>query len=177
MGYELAIQSLDGRRLAIGEDGEVCLRGGNVMRGYWNRVEATDAALRDGWLHTGDIGHLDEDGYLYVVGRLKEVIRSGSSSIVPQEVEDAIALHPGVAEVAVTGLPDPEWQEIVAAFIVPRDGVHVTEAEIIEHCRTLLTAYKRPRAVTFLESLPRSHYGKVLKAQLVAGEKDRTKTG
>jgi acyl-CoA synthetase (AMP-forming)/AMP-acid ligase II len=148
--------------------GEVLICGGNVMAGYWRDEAATGAALRDGWLHTGDVGELDDGGNLHIVGRLKEVIRSGSSTIVPKEVEDVIVLHPAVAEVAVIGLPDAEWGEAVTAFVVTKPGMSVAEGELVEHCRARLAGYKKPRSIRFVASLPRSHYGKVLRAQLIA---------
>jgi acyl-CoA synthetase (AMP-forming)/AMP-acid ligase II len=153
---------------AADNSGEVLIRGGNVMAGYWQDETSTAAALRDGWLHTGDIGAFDASGNLTIVGRIKEVIRSGASSIVPKEVEDVIASHPAVAEVAVLGLPDPEWGEAVTAFVVAKPGVAVSEHDLVEHCRARLAGYKKPRSVRFVASLPRSHYGKVLRAQLIA---------
>jgi long-chain acyl-CoA synthetase len=144
------------------------VQGGNVMAGYWQNEEATREALRDGWLHTGDIGAIDGDGRLSIVGRLKEVIRSGSSSIMPKEVEDVIASHPAVGEVAVLGLPDTEWGEAVTAFVVLKPGMTATEHDLVEHCRAHLASYKKPRAVRFVASLPRSHYGKVIRAELLA---------
>ncbi|HEY6992307.1 MAG TPA: AMP-binding protein [Xanthobacteraceae bacterium] len=167
--YEVRIA--DGDESAVvgsGRAGEVLIRGGNVMAGYWRDDSATRAALRDGWLHTGDIGELDDGGNLHIVGRLKEVIRSGSSTIVPKEVEDVIVLHPAVAEVAVIGLPDAEWGEAVTAFVVTKPGMSVAEHELVEHCRARLAGYKKPRSIRFVASLPRSHYGKVLRAQLIA---------
>jgi acyl-CoA synthetase (AMP-forming)/AMP-acid ligase II len=148
--------------------GEVLIRGGNVMAGYWRDEAATAAALREGWLHTGDIGQCDDDGHIAIVGRIKEVIRSGSSTVIPKEVEDVIVLHPAVAEVAVIGLPDTEWGEAVTAFVVRRPGAPVTENDLMEHCRARLASYKKPRAIRFVASLPRSHYGKVLRAELIA---------
>ena len=155
-------------RMRLAEDGEVLMQGDNVMAGYWQNEAATREALRDGWLHTGDIGAFDSEGRLAIVGRLKEVIRSGSSSIMPKEVEDVIAAHPAVGEVAVLGLPDTEWGEAVTAFVVLRPGMTVTGHELVEHCRTHLASYKKPRAVRFVASLPRSHYGKVIRAELLA---------
>lgn len=149
--------------------GEVLIRGAHVMAGYWQDEAATQASLREGWLRTGDIGRFDKAGHLFITGRLKEVIRSGASSINPKEVEDAVASHPAIGEVAVVGLPDVEWGEAVTAFVVLKPGASASESEIIEHCRALLASYKKPRAVRFTTSLPRSHYGKVLKAELVAG--------
>jgi acyl-CoA synthetase (AMP-forming)/AMP-acid ligase II len=164
--YEVRLAASDG---AFGPAaGEVMIRGGNVMAGYWRDEAATMAALRDGWLHTGDIGELDQDGNLAIVGRIKEVIRTGSSTVIPKEVEDVIVTHPAVAEVAVIGLPDAEWGEAVTAFVVAKPGIAVDAHELIEHCRTRLAGYKKPRAVRFVASLPRSHYGKVLRAELIA---------
>jgi acyl-CoA synthetase (AMP-forming)/AMP-acid ligase II len=165
--YQVRIAGSEG---AVGSErsGEVLIRGGNVMAGYWRDEAATDAALRDGWLHTGDVGELDDGGNLHIVGRLKDVIRSGSSTIIPKEVEDVIVLHPAVAEVAVIGLPDAEWGEAVTAFVVTKPGMSVAEGELAEHCRARLAGYKKPRSIRFVASLPRSHYGKVLRAQLIA---------
>jgi long-chain acyl-CoA synthetase len=156
----------------LGQSGEVLVRGGNVMAGYWQDKATTDGALREGWLHTGDIGEFDEAGNLHIVGRIKDVIRSGSSSIIPKEVEDVIVLHPAVAEVAVIGLPDAEWGEAVTAFVVAKPGMAVTERDLVEHCRLRLAGYKKPRSIRFVASLPRSHYGKVLRAQLIAQATD-----
>jgi acyl-CoA synthetase (AMP-forming)/AMP-acid ligase II len=152
----------------LGKSGEVLIRGGNVMAGYWQNDAATSAALRDGALHTGDIGEFDEGGHLHIVGRIKDVIRSGASTIIPKEVEDVLGSHPAVAEVAVLGLPDPEWGEAVTAFVVTKPGLKVSESDLVEHCRTRLAGYKKPRSVRFVASLPRSHYGKVLRAELLA---------
>ena len=167
-GYEIRIASPDGEGARdTDEAGEVLVRGGNVMTGYWRQEAATRAALRDGWLHTGDIGRLDAAGNLSIVARLKDVIRSGSSSVIPKEIEDVIALHPAVAEVAVVGLPDLEWGEAVTAFVVLKPGMAASERELMEHCRSHLASYKKPRSVRFVGNLPRSHYGKVIKAQLI----------
>jgi acyl-CoA synthetase (AMP-forming)/AMP-acid ligase II len=153
---------------AVGAAGEVLVQGGNVMTGYWQNEDATGDALRDSWLHTGDIGAFDADGHLSIVGRLKDVIRSGSSSVMPKEVEDVIASHPAVGEVAVLGLPDTEWGEAVTAFVVLKPGMSATEHDLVEHCRAHLASYKKPRSVRFVASLPRSHYGKVIRAELLA---------
>jgi acyl-CoA synthetase (AMP-forming)/AMP-acid ligase II len=160
-GYDVR---LDGR-----DSGEVLVRGANVMAGYWKNPTATAATLVDGWLHTGDIGHFDESGDLSIVGRIKDVIRSGSTSIIPKEVEDVVASHPAVQEVAVIGVPDLEWGEAVTAFVVLKSGSRTTEAEIIEHCRQHLAAHKKPKSVHFRDALPRSHYGKVQRVELLAG--------
>jgi acyl-CoA synthetase (AMP-forming)/AMP-acid ligase II len=162
--YRIRIDGADGENAS----GEVLVQGDNVMAGYWQNEKATYDTLRDGWLHTGDIGAFDHDGRLTIVGRLKELIRSGSSSIMPKEVEDVIATHPAVDDVAVLGLPDPEWGEAVTAFVVLRPGMSSTEQELVEHCRRNIASHKKPRAVRFVASLPRSHYGKVLRAELLA---------
>jgi acyl-CoA synthetase (AMP-forming)/AMP-acid ligase II len=160
-GYEVQIANAEG-------PGEVLIRGGNVTAGYWKQEAASQTLLRDGWLHTGDIGELDDAGNLYIVGRLNDVIRSGSSTIMPKEVEDAIVLHPAVREVAVIGLPDIEWGEAVTAFVVLKPGMQASEHDLVEHCRKHLAAYKKPRSVRFVADLPRSHYGKVIRSQLLA---------
>jgi acyl-CoA synthetase (AMP-forming)/AMP-acid ligase II len=165
--YQVRIAAGEGPA-AAGTPGEVLVRGGNVMAGYWRNDAATAAALRDGWLHTGDIGQLDDSGNLSIVGRLNDVIRSGSTSIMPKEVEDVIGAHPAVGDVAVIGLPDTEWGEVVAAFVVLKPGMAASESDLVEHCRAHLAGYKKPRAVRFVASLPRSHYGKVIRAQLLA---------
>jgi len=166
-GYEVAIA---GPGVGPESAGEILIRGGNVMAGYWRNEAESRLALREGWLHTGDIGEFDAAGNLCIVGRLKAVIRSGSSTVIPKEVEDVLARHPAVAEVAVVGLPDAEWGEAVTAFIVAKGGMSVSERELIEHCRSQLAGYKKPRSVRFVASLPRSHYGKVLRNQLLASE-------
>ena len=173
---ELQIAGPDGVPLPPGQDGEILIRGPHVMAGYWNDGPSTELALREGWLRTGDIGHLDATGRLSVTGRVKEVIRSGAASIVPAEVEDTLASHPAVAEVAVVGLPDEEWGEVVTAFVVVHDGVPVDEAMLVAHCRARLAAHKKPRRVIFVPTIPRSHYGKVLRPQLIAMA-DSVRTG
>jgi len=147
--------------------GEVLIRGGHVMAGYWRNEEASRAALRNGWLHTGDLGRIDDHGDIYIVGRLKDVIRSGSTTIIPKEVEDVIARHPAVAEVAVLGVPDIEWGEAVTAFVALNPDAVVSQSELIEHARSQLSAFKLPKSVRFVSALPRSHYGKVLRTQLL----------
>jgi acyl-CoA synthetase (AMP-forming)/AMP-acid ligase II len=168
VGYEVRIaDDQPGSGIHDGQTGEVLIRGDHVMAGYWRDTDATQAALCGGWLHTGDIGQIDEEGDLYIVGRLKDVIRSGSSTIIPKEIEDVIARHPAVAEVAVLGLPDVEWGELATAFVVVKPGASVAEGELVEHCRTHLASFKKPRSIRFVSSLPRSHYGKVLRTQLL----------
>jgi acyl-CoA synthetase (AMP-forming)/AMP-acid ligase II len=168
-GYQVRIDVPGvGRSAESSQEGEVLIRGGNVMAGYWKSEEATRAVLSGNTLRTGDLGRFDEAGNLYIIGRLKDVIRSGSSTILPKEVEDVSASHPAVREVSVLGLANDEWGEAVTAFVVLQRGMSASETEIIEYCRDRLASYKKPRSVRFMESLPRSHYGKVLQAQLIA---------
>jgi acyl-CoA synthetase (AMP-forming)/AMP-acid ligase II len=151
-----------------GVEGEVLIRGHHVMQGYWNDPMATDATLRDGWLHTGDLGTFDAAGRLSIVGRSKEVIRTGAASVIPAEVEDVLMAHPAVAEAAVVGLPDPEWGEAVTGFVVLKPGAVATVETLIAHCKAHLAGFKVPRAIRFAAELPRSHYGKVLRGDLIA---------
>ncbi|MDZ7813369.1 MAG: AMP-binding protein, partial [Ideonella sp.] len=155
-----------GRDVALGEVGEVLLAGDSVMAGYWQAPEATAAALRDGWLWTGDMGCLDASGYLTLKDRSKDLIISGGSNIYPREVEEVLLLHPGVAEVAVVGSPDPEWGEAVVAFVVARPGAAVDAAALDSHVLAYLARFKRPKRYVLAESLPKNDYGKVLKTAL-----------
>ena len=154
------------RQRPAGEMGEITVRGDLVMRGYWNKPEATAETLRGGWLHTGDVGCLDEDGYLYITDRKKDMIISGGANIYPREIEEVLCRHPGVFEAAVIGIPDAHWGEATRALVVAREGVRLTEAEIVEHCRQHMASYKKPQSVEFLPALPKNAYGKVLKREL-----------
>ena len=142
------------------------MRKDTSAKGYWNKPEATAETPRGGWLHTGDIGYLDEDGYIYITDRKKDMIIGGGSNIYPREIEEVICRHPGVSEVAVIGVPDARWGEATKAMIVARSGESVSEAEIVEHCRRHLASYKKPQSVEFLPALPKNAYGKVLKREL-----------
>ncbi|SHK50811.1 acyl-CoA synthetase [Paraburkholderia terricola] len=152
--------------LPAGQFGEVCVRSDLVMRGYWNRPDATAETLRSGWLHTGDIGFLDSDGYLFLTDRKKDLIISGGSNIYPREIEEVICEHPSVADVAVVGIPDELWGEAVKAVVVRRAGKDVSEAEIIDHCKNHLASYKKPTKIEFVAELPKNAAGKVLKREL-----------
>jgi long-chain acyl-CoA synthetase len=168
-GVQVEIRDTHGRPLPDGEVGEVCVRGPNVMLGYWNRPEATaDVLSADGWYRTGDAGHLD-GGYLYLADRLKDMIISGGENVYSIEVENAIASHPAVVEVAVIARPDERWGERVHAIVVTEPGADLDEAAIAEHCRPQIAGFKIPRSVEFWdEPLPKSGAGKVLKAELRA---------
>jgi acyl-CoA synthetase (AMP-forming)/AMP-acid ligase II len=164
-GVELAIVGDDDTVLPRGEPGEILARAPQTMTGYWNRPEATAATLARGWLHTGDIGYLTEDDYLYIVDRKKDMIVTGGSNVYAREVEDVLARLPQVAEAAVVGLPDRTWGEAVTAVVVPA-GPDRDEAAIIAGCRAVLAGYRAPKRVIFVSALPRNAYGKVLKREL-----------
>jgi len=164
---EVELRDPEGRRVAPGEVGEVCVRGDVVMSGYWKNPEATAATLRDGWLWTGDVGAFDADGFLTLKDRSKDLIVSGGSNIYPREVEEVLLGHPRVADAAVVGRPDPEWGEAVVAFVVAR-GPAPDPAELDRLCLAHIARFKRPREYRFVERLPRNHYGKVVKGELRA---------
>ena len=169
MGVELSVQDAVGRPLPTGETGEVCARGGNYMIEYWRQPEATADVFRDGWYHTGDAGYLDEDGYLYLVDRVKDMIVTGGENVYSSEVENAIASHPAVQQVAVIGIPHEQWGEAVHAVVVLREGHDVGEDELVAHSREWIAGYKVPKSVEFrAEPLPLSGAMKVLKRQLRA---------
>ncbi len=168
MGVAVRIAGADDRELPAGEVGEILVRGPNVMAGYWNKPEETAAVLRDGWYRTGDVGRLDEDGYLYVLDRSKDMIITGGENVYSTEVEEALYGHPAVLEVTVFGIPDETWGEAVHAVVVPR-AEGLTADELIEHCRGVIAGYKVPRSIEFrTEPLPKSGPGKVLKRELRA---------
>ena len=146
--------------------GEVAVRGANVMLGYWNKPEQTAAALRDGWMHTGDGGRMDDDGYLYIVDRMKDMIVSGGENVYSAEVENALSQHPAVAACAVIGIPSDEWGESVHAVVVCKPGASATTKELADHCRQLIAGYKCPRSTEFRDALPMTGAGKILKTEL-----------
>jgi long-chain acyl-CoA synthetase len=168
MGVELVVRRPDGTPCAPGEVGEVTGRGPNFTRGYWNRPEETARALRDGWFWTGDLAQMDEEGYVYIVDRARDMIISGGENVYSVEVEEAIAAHPAVLEAAVIGVPDEAWGERVHAVVVPRPGQAVDQAGLRAFCRERIAGYKCPRSVDFVEALPKSGPGKVLKRELRA---------
>jgi fatty-acyl-CoA synthase len=163
---EMRVVDDDGRDVVPGQIGEIVQRGPTVMVGYWRNPEATRAAIRDGWLHTGDLGTVDEDGFFYCKDRKKDMIISGGENIYPAEVEQALYRHPDILEVAVVGVPDERWGEAVKAVVVRRPDRPLTEADVVEWCRASLASYKKPRSVEFVDALPRNASGKVLKYRL-----------
>ncbi|WP_439577074.1 AMP-binding protein [Elioraea sp.] len=166
---EVAILDPRGRPLPAGEVGEICVRGDHVMLGYWNRPDETAAALAGGWLHTGDLGCLDQDGFVFIVDRLKDMVVTGGENVFTAEVESALSRHPAVAECAVIGVPDARWGERVHAVVRLRDGAAADAAALIAHCAGLIARYKCPKSVEFRnDPLPLSAVGKVLKTLLRA---------
>ena len=152
--------------LPPGEVGELVIQGPQVMEGYWRNPEETALVLRDGWLHTGDLARMDEDGYFYIVERKKDLIIAGGYKIYPREVEEVLYQHPGVKEAAALGVPDAYRGETVKVVIVPQDGAGLTAADIEAHCRRLLAVYKVPKIIEFRSELPKSAVGKVLRREL-----------
>jgi long-chain acyl-CoA synthetase len=168
-GVELSIQDEDDRPLGSAEVGEVCARSGNYMQEYWNRPDETEHAFHGGWYHSGDMGYLDADGYLFLVDRAKDMIVTGGENVYSAEVENAVASHPDVAQVAVIGIPDDQWGEAVHAVVVARPGSTLSAEEIIAHTRGAIAGYKVPKSVSFRdEPLPMSAAMKVLKRELRA---------
>jgi fatty-acyl-CoA synthase len=155
-----------GRDVAAGTSGEIVVRGPNVMAGYWGNLEATAAALRDGWFHTGDVGHFDDEGWLFVDGRIKDMIISGGENVYPAEIENVLGESEAIAEVAVVGRPDERWGEAVVAVIVPKAGRRLTERDVLALLEGKVARYKHPRAVIFVDALPRTALGKVQKADV-----------
>src|SRR6516164_2722871 len=160
------ITGKDGKPLPPGETGEVEAKGTAVMLGYWNNPKANAEALKDGWLRTGDVGRLDEDGFLTLSDRSKDVIISGGTNIYPREVEEALLTHPDVREVSAIGIPDPDWGEIVVACVVLEEGAATDDAGLDAHCLASIARFKRPKRYVYLDALPKNNYGKVLKTEL-----------
>ncbi|MER2517185.1 MAG: AMP-binding protein [Candidatus Accumulibacter phosphatis] len=163
---EVVVADADGQPLPAGVAGEVLVRGETVMQGYWRNPEASAATLRDGWLYTGDVGVLDDDGFLTLKDRSKDVIISGGSNIYPREVEEVLLQHAAVAEVSVIGRPSAEWGEEVVAFVVCRAGLAAPPAELDQLCLQSIARFKRPKNYVFVAALPKNNYGKVLKTEL-----------
>jgi fatty-acyl-CoA synthase len=166
LGVELRVADDELRDVRLGEVGEIVYRGPNVMAGYHQQPDATDEAFAGDWFHSGDLARLDDEGYLWLVDRKKDMIVSGGENVYPAEVERVLLDHPGVAEAAVIGVPHPRWVETPVAFVVLRVDGTAGEDELIAHCRQYLAGYKKPSAVVVVEELPRNAGGKVLKRRL-----------
>jgi len=163
---EMSVQDDAGSLLPSGATGEICVRGGNVMRGYWNQPEATAKTLRRGWLLTGDIGHRDADGYFYITDRKKDMLIVNGINVYPREIEEVLYQIPGVKEAAVVGMPDPRRGEQPVAFVAAQEGATLDERGILLLLRQKLADYKVPRRINFMPALPRNATGKVLKTAL-----------
>lgn len=161
------------QEVGMGEEGELIIKGPQVMKGYWNRPEETAEALRDGWLYTGDIAKMDEDGYFYIVDRKKDLVITGGYNVYPREVDEVLFEHPKIAEAVTVGLPDNYYGEVIKAYVVLHEGESATEEEIIEFCKQKLAKFKVPRMVEFRTKLPTSAIGKILRRALVDEEKEK----
>jgi acyl-CoA synthetase (AMP-forming)/AMP-acid ligase II len=162
---EVRIVDEQGLPCPPGEAGEVVVRGAHNMREYWNRPDATAETLRDGWLHTGDVAFMDEEGFVFIQDRIKDMIISGGENVYPAEIEGVLMSHPQVVEAAVIGLPSEKWGESPLAIVVRRDE-SLTVKDLMEHCRGKLAGYKRPQVVEFVDQIPRNPSGKILKRVL-----------
>jgi len=173
-GQEMRIVDDRGEEVPRGQVGEIVVRGGNVMKGYYRNEKATQETLKNGWLHTGDLGHQDEDGYFFIVGRKKEMIIRGGENIYPKEIEEVLYKHPGILDAAVVGIPDKIWGEEVGAFIVPKEGIELKEQEVIDYCKSRIANYKCPRMVFFWEDLPKTATGKIQKNKILERHLDKS---
>jgi long-chain acyl-CoA synthetase len=163
---DVALHDPDDKPLAHGQEGEIVCRGPTVMTGYWNDTAASNEALRGGWLHTGDVGVFDQHGYLTLKDRTKDLIISGGSNIYPREVEEVLQTHPDVHEVSVVGQADPEWGEVVVAYVVRAPGSDIAEPALDAYCLDRIARFKRPKRYVFIDTLPKNNYGKILKREL-----------
>jgi len=167
MCTEVRIVDERDRDLPEGKEGEIIVKGPTVFKGYYNNPDETARTLRGGWLHTGDVGRYDDLGYLYMVDRLKDMIKTGGINVYCREVEEILSLHPDISEAAIIGVPHPKWGESIRAVVVPREGCFLTEEAVIEHCRRNLSPHKKPTSVVFVKELPKGSFGgKVLKRVL-----------
>jgi long-chain acyl-CoA synthetase len=163
---EMSVQDESGKMLGVNETGEICVRGGNVMQGYWNQPEETKKVFRDGWLLTGDVGNRDADGYYYITDRKKDMLLVNGINVYPREIEEVIYQFPGVREAAVIGVPDSRRGEQPVAFVAAAEGQTLDEIELLQFIRSQLADYKAPKQIIFLPALPKNATGKILKTEL-----------
>jgi long-chain acyl-CoA synthetase len=169
--YEIKILDEMDNEVALGTWGEICIKGPGVMQGYWKRPEETAAALRNGWLHSGDTGTMDDEGYVFIVDRVKDMVNVAGFKVYPAEIEQILYRHPAVKELAIYGIPHAQKGEAVKAAIVLKKGANATREDIIEFCRENMAAYKVPAEISFIDELPKSSTGKILKRVLRDQEK------
>jgi long-chain acyl-CoA synthetase len=165
-GVQMRVVDDDGRPVDQGEVGEIVIRGHNVMKGYWNRPDATDEAIRDGWFHSGDMATVDEDGYFFIVDRKKDLIIRGGYNVYPREIEEVLYEHPSVREAAVLGIPHDEYGEEIGAAVALKEGEEVSAEELRDFVKEQVAAYKYPRKVWFVDDLPKGPTGKILKREI-----------
>ena len=168
LGVHVRVVDEENKDVAPGKVGEIVAQSESIMVEYWKRPKETSETIVDGWLHTGDLGYYDEKGFIYIVDRKKDMIVTGGENVYSREVEDVLYKHPGVSEVAVVGIPDPVWVERVHAVVVLKEGMQVTEEEIIAFCKNHLASYKSPKSADFVDSLPKNPQGKILKKEIRA---------
>lgn len=168
MRVNVKVVNEKGLEVGTGETGEIVVKSDHVMRGYWKNEEATKEKIVDGWLHTGDMAKTDEEGFIYIVDRKNDLIISGGFNIYPRDVEEVLYTHPSVAEAAVIGVPDDHWVEAVKAFVVLKEGAHLTQADLIDFCKQNIARMKAPKSVKFVRSLPKNAHGKIAKKELKA---------
>ena len=166
---EVKIFDQEDNELPPGKIGNIVTRSDLVMKGYWRNPEATEATIRGGWLDTGDMGYLDENGFLFIMDRSKDMIISGGENIYPREIEEVLIQHPAVREVSVIGVPDARWGEAIKAVVALVPDHRAAEQELIAFCKENIASYKKPKSVDFIEELPKNNYGKILKRELRAG--------
>src|SRR5256886_10686743 len=168
IGNEMKVVDDDDNEVPEGELGEIVLRGENILKGYFKNPEATEQAFRNGWFHTGDIGYRDQDGFFFIVDRKSDMIIRGGENIYPREIDEVLYQHPAVAAAATIGVSDPLYGEEVTAFIVLKEGVKISEDELIAHCQSQLADYKCPKTIRFVKDIPKGPTGKLLKRELAA---------